>query len=178
MSYRRSREIRINVYYIPIGVKSTDQIFGLFGNQKKYSDSVSRIWFINEESRNVTNSKLDWAVIFTTRYTRRNRKTAILVRDCANRQRPLPTYLTTTRDDIPGNGGRSTEAGQLGGRSTRRQVNSEAGQLGDRSTRRQVNLEAGQLGRSTEAGQLGAGLRKPTQTVKYVLTNTREPREP
>jgi len=45
VSYRRSREIRINIFYIPIGVKSTAQIFGLFGDQK-YSDSVSRIWFI------------------------------------------------------------------------------------------------------------------------------------
>jgi len=57
VSYRRSREIRINIFYIPIGVKSTAQIFGLFGDQK-YSDSVSRIWFIHEERRNVTNSKL------------------------------------------------------------------------------------------------------------------------
>ena len=134
MSYRRSREIRINIYHIPIGVKSTAQTFGLFGDQKKYSDSVSRIWFIHEESRNVTDSKLDWAVIFTTRYTRRNRETAILARDCANRQRPLPTCLTTTRDDIPGR----QVAGQLGGgRSTRSQFNSESGQLG-RSTVRGI----------------------------------------
>ena len=62
MSYRRSREIRINIFYIPIGVKSTAQIFRLFGDQK-YSDSVSRIWFIHKERRNVTNSKLDWAVV-------------------------------------------------------------------------------------------------------------------
>jgi len=33
VSYRRSREIRINIYYIPIGVKSTAQIFGHFGDQ-------------------------------------------------------------------------------------------------------------------------------------------------
>jgi len=57
-------------------VKSTTQIFGLFGDQK-YSDSVSGIWFIHE-SRNVTNSKLDWAVGFTARYARRNRKTVHL----------------------------------------------------------------------------------------------------
>jgi len=29
----------INMYYIPIGVKSTAQIFGLFGDQK-YSESA------------------------------------------------------------------------------------------------------------------------------------------
>jgi len=73
VSYRRSREIRINIYYIPIGLKSTAQIFGLFGDQK-YSDSVSRIWLIHEKSRNVTNSKLDWAVVLTARYARQKRK--------------------------------------------------------------------------------------------------------
>jgi len=77
VSYRRSREIRTNMYHIPIGVKSTAQIFGLFGDQK-YSDSVNRIWFIHEESRNVTNSKLDWAVFFTARYVRRKGKTVNL----------------------------------------------------------------------------------------------------
>ena len=74
--------------------ESTAQIFGLFGDQK-YSDSVGRIWFIHEERRNVTNSKLDWAVVFTARYE--EKKQLILARDCANRQRPLPTYLATTR---------------------------------------------------------------------------------
>ena len=73
MSYRRSREIGINTYYIATGVKSAAQIFGLFGDQK-YSDSVSRIWFIHEESRNVTNSKLHWTVDFTASCARRNRK--------------------------------------------------------------------------------------------------------
>jgi len=47
LSYRRSRQIGISIYCIPIGVKSTAQIFGLFGDQK-YSDAVSRIWFIPE----------------------------------------------------------------------------------------------------------------------------------
>jgi len=77
VSYGHSREIRIYTYYIPIVVKSTAQIFGLFGDQK-YSDSVSRIWLIHEERRNVTNSKLDWAVVFTTRYARRKGKTVDL----------------------------------------------------------------------------------------------------
>jgi len=35
-------------------------------------------------------------------------KQFMLARDCANRQRPLPTFLTTTRAAIPGNGSRST----------------------------------------------------------------------
>jgi len=34
-------------------------------------------------------------------------KQFILARDFANRQGPLPTYLATTRDDIPGDGNRS-----------------------------------------------------------------------
>jgi len=38
---------------------------------------LSRIWFIHE-SRNVTNSKLDWAVVFTASFARRNRKTVHL----------------------------------------------------------------------------------------------------
>ena len=49
----------------------------LFGDQK-YSDSVSRIWLIHEERRNVTNSKLDWAVVFTARCARRKGKTVDL----------------------------------------------------------------------------------------------------
>ena len=106
MSYRRSREIRISIFYIPIGVKSTAQIFGLFGDQK-YSDSVSRIWFIHEERRNVTNSKLDWAVVFTAHYARRKGKTVDLGARLRKRQRPLPTYLATTRAIYQG-----TEAGQ------------------------------------------------------------------
>ena len=39
VSYRRSRETGINIYYIPIGVKSTAQIFGFFGDQE-YSGSA------------------------------------------------------------------------------------------------------------------------------------------
>jgi len=70
---RFRRSIEINIYYIPIGVKSTAQIFGPFGDHK-YPYSVSRIWF-TRESRNATNSKLDWVVVFTARYARRNRKT-------------------------------------------------------------------------------------------------------
>jgi len=42
-------------------VKSTAHIFGLFGDQK-HSDLVNKIWFIHE-SRYVTASKLDWAVV-------------------------------------------------------------------------------------------------------------------
>jgi len=56
VSYRRSKQIEINIYYIPIGVKSTAQIFSLWGDQT-YSDWVNKIWFIHEENWNVTNSK-------------------------------------------------------------------------------------------------------------------------
>ena len=93
--------MRINIYYILIGVTSTAQIFGLFGDQK-YTDSASRIWFIHEESRNVTNSNLHWTVVFTARYARRKRKTVNL-----GARRPLPTNLATTRAVYQG-----TEAGQ------------------------------------------------------------------
>jgi len=44
-------------------VKSIPYIFVFFGDQK-YSDSVSRIWLVYEESRNITNSKLHWTVLF------------------------------------------------------------------------------------------------------------------
>ena len=125
-TFKRNRNT-VNMYYIPIGVKSTAQIFGLFGDQKILWLS-SRIWFIHRpvtrgdmggfappgkmcwkffktighsskklapsqktlcpcwcpklvtglfihESRNVTNSKLVWAVVFTARFAKRNRKT-------------------------------------------------------------------------------------------------------
>ena len=58
---------------------------------------LGRIWFIHEESRNVNNSKLDWAVVFTARYARRNRKTVHLGARLRKPSRPLPTYLATTR---------------------------------------------------------------------------------
>ena len=63
---------------------------------------------------NVTNSKLDWAVVFTARYARWNRKTVNL---CARLRKPSKTvavYLATTRDDILGNGNRSIRLRGLG----------------------------------------------------------------
>jgi len=44
VSYRRSRERGINIYYIPIGVKSTAQIFGLFGDQKYFDSAESGLY--------------------------------------------------------------------------------------------------------------------------------------
>jgi len=88
-------------------VKSTAQIFGLFGDQK-YSDSVCSIWFIHEESRNVTNSKLDWAAVFTTRCARRKGKTVHLGTRLRKPSKAVADFLATTRDDIPGNGSRSS----------------------------------------------------------------------
>ena len=113
MSYRRSREIRINIYYIPIGVKSTAQIFGLFGDQK-YSDSISRIWFIHEESRNVTNSKLHWTVVFTARYARRKGKTVNLGARLRKPSKAVADLLGNHEGDIPGDGSRSIRTRDLG----------------------------------------------------------------
>jgi len=45
-------------------VKSTAQIFGLFGNHR-HSDSVSRIWSIHECSETLLTRNLDWAVVVT-----------------------------------------------------------------------------------------------------------------
>jgi len=87
-------------------VKSTAQIFGLFGDQK-YSDSVSRIWFIHEESRNVTNSKLDWVVVFTARYARRKGKTLILGARLRKPSNAVADLLRNHEGDIP-----EAEAGQ------------------------------------------------------------------
>jgi len=103
VSYRRSREIRINIFCIPIGVKSTAQVLGLFGDQK-YSDSVSRIWFIHEGCRNVTNSKLDWAVVFTARY---EKKTVDLGARFRKPSKAVADLLGNHEGDIPGDGSRS-----------------------------------------------------------------------
>jgi len=113
MSYRRSREIRISIFYIPIGVKSTAQIFGLFGDQK-YSDSVSRIWFIHEERRNVTNLKLDWAVVFTARYARRKGKIVDLGARVRKPSKAVADLFGNHEGDIPGDGSRSIRLRVLG----------------------------------------------------------------
>ena len=80
--------------------------FGLFGD-KKYSDSVSRIWFIHEESRNVTNSKLHWPVVFTARYARRKGKTFDLGARLRKPSRAVTDLLGNDEGDIPRNGSRS-----------------------------------------------------------------------
>ena len=113
MSYRRSREIRINILYIPIGVKSIAQILGLFADQK-YSDSVSRIWFIHEERQNVTNSKLDWAVVFTARYARRKGETVDLGARLRKPSKAVADLLDNHEGDISGNGSRSIRLRGLG----------------------------------------------------------------
>ena len=107
MSYRRSREERINIYYIPIGVKSTAQIFGLFGDQINTLDSVSRIWFIHEETRNVTNSKLDLAVVFIARYARRKGNTVNLGVRLCKPSKAVADLLGNHEGEIPGDGSRS-----------------------------------------------------------------------
>ena len=96
MSYRRSREIRINIYYIPIGVKSTAQIFGLFGDQINTLTQLTELGLNTKRAemlltRNYTGL---WFLLYVMRGEKE--KQLILARDCANRQRPLPTYLATT----------------------------------------------------------------------------------
>jgi len=120
VSYRRSRKIRIIIYYIPIGVKSTAQIFGLFGDQK-YSDSVRRIWFIHEESRNVTNSKFHWTVVFTARYARRKGKTVSLGARLRKPSKAVADLLGNHEGDIPGDGSRSIHPRDLGAICVNRQ---------------------------------------------------------
>ena len=106
MSYRLSREMRINIHYIPIGVKSTAQIFGLSGDQK-YSDSVSKLWFIHEESRNITNSKLHWTVFFSAGYARRKGKTENLGARFHKPPKAVADLLGNHEAGIPGAGSRS-----------------------------------------------------------------------
>jgi len=98
---------------MPIGVKSTAQVFGLFGDQK-YSDSVSRIWFIHKERRNVTNSKLDWAVVFTTRCVRRKEKTVDLGARLRKLSKAVADLLGNHEGDIPGDGSTSIRLRGLG----------------------------------------------------------------
>jgi len=94
-------------------VKSTAQIFGLF-NDQKYSDSVSRIWFIHEERRNVTNSKLDWAVVFTARYARRKGKTVNLGARLRKPSKAVADLLANYEGDILWDGSRSIRLRGLG----------------------------------------------------------------
>jgi len=81
---------------------------------EKYSDSDSRIWFMHEESRNVTNSKLDWAVFLTARYARRNRKTVHLGARLRKPPKAVADLLGNHEGDIPGDGSRSIRPRDLG----------------------------------------------------------------
>ena len=71
----------------------------------KYSQ-LSEFWF-TLEGRNVTNSKLDWAVVFTARYARRNKGKIF---DLGARKRKLSKAVADLPDnhegDIPGDGSR------------------------------------------------------------------------
>ena len=85
-------------------MKSTAQIFGPFGDQKILS--VSEFWFTHE-GRNVTNSKLGWAVVFTARYARRNkRKTFDLGARLRKLSKTVADLLDNHEGDIPGDGSR------------------------------------------------------------------------
>ena len=100
VSYRRSREIRTNIYYIPVGVKSTAQIFGLFGDQK-YSDSAEFGLYTKKAEMLLTRN---YTALWFSLHVMRDEieKQFILARDCASRQRPLPTHLATTREVYQG----------------------------------------------------------------------------
>ena len=80
---------------------------------EKYS-WLSRIWFIHEESRNITNSKLDWAVVFTTRYARRCRKTVDLGARLRKPSKAVADPLGNHEGDIPRDGSRSIRLRGLG----------------------------------------------------------------
>ena len=94
-------------------MKSTAQIFGFFFDQK-YSDSVSRIWFIHEETQNVTNSKLHWTVVITARYARRKGKTVNLGARLRKPSKAVADLLGNHEGDILGDGSRSIRPRDLG----------------------------------------------------------------
>ena len=85
-------------------MQSTAQIFGLFGDQKILS--VIRI-LVYTQGRNVTNSKLDWAVVFTARYAKRKKgKTFDLGTRLRKLSKAVADLLDNHEGDIPGDGSR------------------------------------------------------------------------
>ena len=69
--------------------------------------SVAEFWFTHEKSRNVTNSKLDWAVVFTARYVRRKGKTVDFGARLRKPSKAVADLLGNHECDIPGDGSRS-----------------------------------------------------------------------
>jgi len=86
---------------------------------EKYSQ-LSEIWF-TLEGRNVTNSKLDWAVVFTARYARRKGKTVDLGARLRKPSKAVADLLGNHEGDIPGDGSRSIRLRGLGAVCVNRQ---------------------------------------------------------
>ena len=80
---------------------------------RKILSLSSRIWF-TLEGRNVTNSKLDWAVVFTARYARRKGKTVDLGVRLRKPSKAVADLLGNHEGDIPGDGSRSIRLRGLG----------------------------------------------------------------
>jgi len=98
-TFKRNKNKHI-LYTSWCGIHSPD--LWSFRWSDKYSDSVSRIWFIHEESWNVDNSKLDWAVVFTARYARRKGKTVNLGARLRKPSKAVADLLGNHEGDIPG----------------------------------------------------------------------------
>ena len=72
---------------------------------RKYSQ-LSEFWFTHE-GRNVTNSKIDWAVVFTARYARRKKgKTFDLGARLRKLSKTVADLLDVHEGDIPRDGSR------------------------------------------------------------------------
>ena len=136
-------------------MKSTAHIFGLFGDQK-HSDLVNKIWLIHE-SRYVTTSKLDWAVVLLRVMRDEIKNQCISARDCESTQRPasVRTLLICFEDHengMPGNRNRSTRRRALktGLRKSSRKVKNRSCQkimryLSDAVNLYQTPFEPGEL---------------------------------
>ena len=88
----------MNIYYIPIGVKSTAQIIGLFGDQKNTLTQLAEFGLYTRRVEMLLTRKLVaglWLLLHVMRGE--IGKQFILARACANRRRPLLAYLATTR---------------------------------------------------------------------------------
>ena len=92
-------------------MKSTAQIFGIFGDQK-HSDSAE--FGLYTKRRNVTDSKLDLAVVFTARYARGKGKTVDLGARLRKPSKAFADLLGNHEGDIPGDGSGSIRLRGLG----------------------------------------------------------------
>jgi len=101
----------MNIYYIPIGVKSTAEIFGLFGDQKNTLTHLAEFGFYTKRAKTL---HTNWAVVFTARYARRNRKTVNLGARLRKPSNAVADLLGNHEGDIPGDGSKSIRLRGLG----------------------------------------------------------------